>query len=327
MKRCIQVSAAARLHFGLTRLSQRTGPSYGGLGLMVDRPRAVVEVRPAVRWRVAEGGDARCLAVCRRAYDFWGRHGEIDAIDVRVIERLPLHRGLGAGTQVSLATVAAVRALLEMSPVSAEQLAVVAGRGARSAVGAHGFERGGLIWETGRLPGDRLGSLAERAALPDEWRAVLIVPQREEGLSGPAETAAFDRLPPPLPVISERLVELAEQAILPAAKSGDFDVFASAIYEYGRLSGGLFAPVQGGEYASPLIARRVAILRGAGIAGAGQSSWGPTVYAFAPNQRFADELVSDLRSESAFSGCDMTVVCSENRPATIRSTARLASKQ
>lgn len=317
MRSSVQVSAAARLHFGLAGLSRREGPSFGGLGMMIDRPRAIIHIEPALRWPNSRGACDRCLAVCRRAHEAWDRRREMPAVACRVIQRMPMHCGLGTGTQIAFAAAAGMRALLDLPPAPTDRLAHVAGRGARSAVGAHGFAKGGLIWETGRMPGDQLGHLAQRVAVPAAWRVVLAIPQNEEGLSGPAETAAFAKLPSPAPGITHRLRELAEQAVIPAVRSRDFEGFSTAVFDYCRLSGSMFAPVQGGDYASSKIAARVEALRKAGVSGVGQSSWGPTVFALQPDRAAASELVATLQKAPEFADCEFIVAAAENNAAEV----------
>lgn len=324
MRSSVQVSAGARLHFGLARLSQREGPSFGGLGMMIERPRVAIHLQPSVRWRHGAANDCRCVAVCRRAMQAWNRDRLTTAVEVCCVEQPPLHRGLGSGTQLALAAAAGVRNLLELPPAPIDELAYVAGRGARSAVGAHGFVKGGLIWETGRMPGDRLGRLGRRVAVPAAWRIVLAIPHREEGLSGPSESAAFARLPAPDAAVTDRLYRLAEEEVLPAARRRSFHDFSEAVYQYCRTSGTIFAPVQGGDYASAAIAARIKSLQEMGVVGVGQSSWGPTVFAMTPSQDAAIDLTRRLRRVEAFTGCDLTITAADNHAARFVAGARQA---
>ena len=51
------------------------------------------------------------------------------------------------------------------------------------------------------------------------------------------------------------------------------------MYELNARAGDAFAAAQGGRYAAPAVTALVARLRGLGVKGVGQSSWGPTVFA------------------------------------------------
>jgi predicted sugar kinase len=67
--------------------------------------------------------------------------------------------------------------------------------------------------------------------------------------------------------------------MLPALGGEDLEGFGEAMYEFNARVGDAFAPAQGGRYAGPAVAALVARLRGLGVTGVGQSSWGPTVFA------------------------------------------------
>jgi beta-RFAP synthase len=288
------VATPSRLHFGLLRFEQPAGRSYGGLGMMLRSPRTVVEVAPAIEWSAAGPDADRALAIAQTVLTHIAAADKPPALHVCVAEAIPAHRGLGAGTQLGCAVAAAVRAVLDLAPGSAEQLAALAGRGVRSAVGSHGFIHGGLVWELGRRPSDALGQLNERVAVPPDWRVVLIAPREQHGLSGAPEITAFEALPPVPESTVRRLTQLAEEQILTAARTADLGAFGEAVYQYGRLAGECFAFVQGGCYATPQTAECVAAIRDLGIPGAGQSSWGPTVFALTSGQGEAQQLVERL---------------------------------
>jgi beta-RFAP synthase len=312
--RSIFVSAPARLHFGLLRFEQPVGPSYGGLGMMVDRPRVELELAAADHW--GSVGVASHLAEdhARQVLVKLPANESLRACQLRIHSAIPVHHGLGAGTQLALAVAYGVCYLagLPEAPGTA-QLASMVGRGRRSAVGSYGFRRGGLIWEKGRLPGQRLGALAGRVEVPDAWRILLVAPSADVGRSGESEHDAFAALPPVPPTVSETLVRLAEDRILPAAAAGDLDDFGEAVYEYGRLAGECFAPVQGGPYSSAEIAKCVDSIRALGVRGVGQSSWGPIVFAIVATMRDADSLVKSLKQQATFQTAEIQVARPDNR--------------
>jgi beta-ribofuranosylaminobenzene 5'-phosphate synthase len=316
----VAVATPCRLHFGLLRFEQDAGRSFGGLGLMLQTPRTVVEVEPSARWSATGPNADRALSIAQGALVAVDAAKEPAALRIAVAEAIPAHRGLGAGTQLACAVAAAVRAVVGLPPASAEQLARLTGRGRRSAVGCHGFVRGGLIWELGRRQHDLLGQLKERIETPSEWRVALVTPLAVQGLSGQSESIAFDALPTTPETIAHRLAELAEQHVLPAARRADLAAFGEAIYEYGRLAGECFAPVQGGCYASPQIAECVAAIRDLGVPGAGQSSWGPTVFAVTANEDEARRLVDGLASRFPPSRYDLEITAPNNSGAAIEAT-------
>jgi beta-RFAP synthase len=321
----IHVSTPSRLHFGLLRLDEGFGRRFGGLGMMVDQPHVELALVRSSQWRVAGPGARRARQFAESASAATGVRAA--PLRIRLKSVIPAHRGLGGGTQLALAIAAGVRELAGQSRGDAATLAAAVGRGARSAVGSHGFVHGGLIWERGRTADAGLAELADRVAVPASWRFVLIAPKRRRGLSGRAERAAFGQLPPVPDKVVCRLASLAEEHILPAARDARLDDFGEAVYEYGRLSGESFAAVQGGPYASDEIAACVEAVRACGVAGAGQTSWGPTVFAATTDDGGAAALVERMQSDRRWADHEFRSVGPDNRGATVRREAPVAPQQ
>jgi beta-RFAP synthase len=288
-----RVTAPSRLHFGLfhvpaTDFTHWPGPdggpglpvrAFGGVGLMIDRPGVVVTVRPADAWQVEGALASRAQAAALR---FVAGLPEPDRrpFQVLVEQCPPEHVGLGVGTQLALAVSRALAVETGRPELSAADLARRVGRGERSAVGVHGFDRGELIVEAGKLPGEDLSPLLARADLPDHWRVVLLTPDGGDRWHGQQERRAFAAAArEPRPATTEALVRVVLLGILPAALGGDLGAFGEAVYEFNRRAAEPFAAAQGGPYATAEIAEVVGELREFGACGVGQSSWGPTVFA------------------------------------------------
>jgi beta-ribofuranosylaminobenzene 5'-phosphate synthase len=269
------VEAAARLHFGVLDLRGALGRRFGGLGAAVPSPSLLLEAAPDVGLS-AQGPDAdRATAFAER---FLAHNRLRGGARLTVHRAIPAHSGLGSGTQLGLAV---ARALAELYGLPAEPagLARAVGRGQRSAIGTWTFALGGFIVEGGRRAGaDEIGPLLARFRVPGTWRCVVVVPAGAPGLSGDAEAAAFERLPPPAERDVERVAHLVLMQLLPALVEADLASFGAALTEVQRVTGAWFAPAQGGVFApgpSEMLVRRMAEW---GAAGVGQSSWGPAVY-------------------------------------------------
>jgi len=269
----VRVEAPARLHLGMLAVAGGGTRRFGGLGVSVGRPAVVLEAEPAGKLS-AEGADAeRALTFARRCRDGLGLAG---GVHLRVVEAIPQHVGLGSGTKLALAVAQALAALARRD-VDAPGLAQAAGRAARSAVGMWTFALGGLVVEGGHRPGvERPAPLLAHHPVPEEWRAVLVVPAAAPGLSGAAEEQAFLRLAP-APERSAVIAQLVLTSLLPALVERELEEFGAALTRVQQLVGDSFAAVQGGRFHPRAGALVEALLR-FGAAGAGQSSWGPTVY-------------------------------------------------
>jgi len=304
----VRVEAPARLHLGMLAVAGDGARRFGGLGVSVSRPAVVLEAEPADEL-CAEGADAeRTLTFARRCHRALGLAG---GAHLRVVEAIPQHVGLGSGTKLALA-VAQALAALEGRHVDAPGLAEAAGRAARSAVGMWTFALGGLVVEGGHRPTvERPAPLLARHAVPEEWRAVLVMPAAAPGLSGSAEEEAFGRLVP-APERSAAIAQLVLTSLLPALVEGELGEFGAALTRIQQLVGDSFAAEQGGRFhprAGPLVE---ALLR-CGAAGAGQSSWGPAVYGVVGSEEAGRELAR--RMEDVVGQGSVDLVAFDNRGA------------
>jgi beta-ribofuranosylaminobenzene 5'-phosphate synthase len=308
----VRVEAPARLHLGMLAVAGDSGRRFGGLGVSVTRPAVVVEAQPADELS-AEGADAeRALMFARRCHEALGLAG---GAHLRVVEAIPPHVGLGSGTKLALA-VARALAALEGRTVDAPTLAEAAGRAARSAVGMWTFALGGLVVEGGvRRGAERPAPLLAHHPMPEDWRAVLVLPRAEPGLSGVAEEKAFAQLTPSAER-SAAIAQLVLTSLLPALVERDLDEFGGALTRVQQLVGDSFADVQGGRFHPRAGALVKALLRG-GAAGAGQSSWGPAVYGVVGTEAAGRELARRMEDVVGDEG-SVALVTFDNRGARVQ---------
>src|SRR5262245_33854925 len=138
MPRTVTVTTTSRLHFGLLSFGGRTKRQFGGAGVMVRPPEICVQVSAARELTVAGSLDSRVHAIVERL-------SQVQSLDrlpecrVDVLEAPPEHVGLGTGTQLTLAVVAALNAWKGRAPLDAVELASLSGRAGRSAIGTYGF--------------------------------------------------------------------------------------------------------------------------------------------------------------------------------------------
>ena len=146
--------------------------------------------------------------------------------------------------------------------------------------------------------------LVMRHAFPEDWSILVIQLPGLHGLHGADEARAFAGLPPIPEQVTERLCRIVLLDLIPAVLERDLPTFGAALMELQAHVGAIFAPAQGGTYTSPHAAAIVEELGRAGFVGIGQSSWGPTLYAFTdwPAEEIpslALDSVSDWRSMAA----------------------------
>ncbi|HEX5963183.1 MAG TPA: beta-ribofuranosylaminobenzene 5'-phosphate synthase family protein [Gemmatimonadales bacterium] len=288
----IYVEAPARLHFGVLDLGGRLGRHFGGLGAAVPCPSLLLEAAPAATL-TGKGPDAdRAVEFAQRFLAF---HGLPEGGRLVVHKAIPSHAGLGSGTQLGLAV---ARALAELHglPTVVMELARAVARGKRSAIGTWTFALGGFIVEGGRKVGTQeIAPLLARFELPSAWRCVVAVPHGPRGLSGEAETSAFEHLPNPADHEIQRVSHIVLMQLLPALVEADLASFGDALSTVQRITGAWFAEQQGGIFAPGPTERLVADMATWGAAGVGQSSWGPAVYGLVESDEAARDLARRVR--------------------------------
>jgi beta-RFAP synthase len=278
----VRVRTPSRLHFGLLGWGPQLRRQFGGIGLMIDSPGIELVAEAARCWTV-EGPLAtrveRIVGQLRSRLQEAG--ASLCPARIRIESSPEEHVGLGVGTQLSLAVARALLELAGFPQPTVDQLARLTGRGSRSGIGLHGFRLGGLIVDGGRANEAGTPALLARVPFPADWSVVIVQPPGQRGLHGSLENSAFAELPPIAPGVTDALCRLVLLDILPAVIEHDLQAFGDALGELQVRVGACFAAAQGGIYATARSAAIVAELKRLGFTGAGQSSWGPTLYAFA----------------------------------------------
>src|SRR5215510_14669048 len=306
------VTATARLHFGFLDPSGRSPRPFGSFGLSLDVPRTRLVLARAARLTVSGPEGERGERYLRQIADSAGI--EVRYV-LRIEEAIPPHAGLGSGTQLALAVGSAFSALegLRLNP---REIAARLGRGARSGIGIATFAQGGAVLDEGPREGE-LPKLAARIPFPPAWRVLLIFDAATQGLAGANESAAFETLPDVPAHEIEALSRAVTHGALPALAAGDFTAFCRHVGELQAGMGAYFAPWQGGAYASPQVADALGFLRKEGIVGLGQTSWGPTGFAFVEGEAQGAALLGRLRSHCSHPALSFALAQGRNEGAKV----------
>jgi beta-ribofuranosylaminobenzene 5'-phosphate synthase len=313
----VTVDAPARLHLGFLDPNASLGRPFGSIGLTVDAPGTRITAQLAdeaiVTGARSEAQRVRIELYLRQLHAAYG--GPPVAVNVHHTPRA--HSGVGSGTQLALAVGTAFARLAGRTPPSAE-LARMLGRGARSGIGMLGFDHGGLIVDGGPGADKRPPPMLSRQAFPDAWRVLLVDDIRSEGLHNDEERRALAALAPFPQTLAAHLCHLVLMRVLPGIAEQNFDAFAEGIGEVQQTIGAYFAPVQGGVFASPAVA---AALDAVDTPGVGQTSWGPTGFAFFRSAQEAQRgLHAALDAIRGTPGIVCSVVAAANRGGVIHAT-------
>ncbi|MCR9291527.1 MAG: hypothetical protein NXI32_02330 [bacterium] len=337
----LEVRTGCRLHFGLMEVCPRSRDCYSGLGLMLTEPSFVVRVAG----RVLSGepvlqAPPQLIARLKKIHGRWqALHSGAGPAKISVPISMPLHHGLGAGTQLACAAMSAFHLLGNAKALSTstvwtncqdslfdtcsamderlDWLAKQTGRGLRSAIGLRGFLDGGLILDGGNAAiaksnFDSATSSQRTFAttsvyLPDSWRVVLILPRNAELVWGSREARLIHSIANQSHEHAATMRKLANEILASISHVPDLESFGGMLAEYMRYAGAMFSRVQGGQYSHPATHKTVAIAQSAGLQGVGQSSWGPTVFGFANSAEQALLAVRELESSSDIVNCEVMI--------------------
>ncbi|MCA9010612.1 MAG: hypothetical protein KDB01_12750 [Planctomycetaceae bacterium] len=293
----IEIVTGSRLHFGLICSRPAARWRFGGIGVMLRQPAWRLRVTPI-------NGDTDLIeatSIARlRVREFLHRirsHQQVPSLRLQVFEETSFHSGLGSGTQLSLALSAAAELLtrrrLEEDPF---QLARMADRAERSAIGTVGFFKGGFLIDHGAVADGTLIRQVDCLTFPADWRFVLVHPADAQGLSGEREQTFFRQQASMPATLVDSLEQQILQHIAPSIRERRFDVFANSLENYGRMVGTFYSAEQGGVFAHPSITQLVEQLQTHGVIGMAQSSWGPLIGVPARSQQHADEIAKLIPS-------------------------------
>ncbi|WP_436933900.1 beta-ribofuranosylaminobenzene 5'-phosphate synthase family protein [Halovenus marina] len=278
----VVVETGARLHFGFQNLSLAHERLYGGVGVSLEHPRIVLEVTQAPTLSCSA---AVLEPYAREALDHLG----LDGARLNLSEGIDRHVGLGSGTQLALASLVGIARAYGRT-VDPREAAPSLGRGGRSGVGVATFERGGFVVDAGHRterfttapPAEGSWTVPKPIVtehLPDEWRFVLVRPDTDSGLSGADEDESMRSIVERAdPGIADEIATLLTRQLLPAVAEQRIGSFGAAVARLSRLNGAWYADEQGGVYRPPAGKLVEVMSESPVVTGAGQSSWGPTVY-------------------------------------------------
>lgn len=282
----IHIKTPSRLHFGIIDLSRSLGRSYGSVGLAIEGPGYEILAEKSEELVILgpEKDAERAKKIAEKVMQIYNIPHQVK---IDILESIPMHVGLGSTTQLTMAVVTAITKLYGVKASSVE-LAERMGRGKNSGVGAYAFMKGGFIVDGGIKEG-RFPPLISRYDFPEEWHFVIATPEIGRGLDEKTEERLFNQITASTD-IARRICHSLVMKMLPSIVEHDVESFGQVLTEVQKLVGGAFSSYQGGVFGSQVASDIVNRMLGGGAYGAGQSSWGPTVYGLVEGKAQAEEL-------------------------------------
>jgi len=289
-ERRVIVRTPSRVHVTLLDMNGGIGRVDGGIGIALDDPAFLIEAQASPVLAVRGCDEVTAARIRQTAEVVLTAIHAAGSVAITVREHYPAHTGLGGGSQVALATARAVCELYGKSMATAD-LARLAGRGGTSGIGTAAFEYGGFIVDGGHRfgPGCAKTGFAPSSAskgvppppvlmhhaFPRDWRILLATPALPGGASGNREKEIFKTCCP-VPVDDVRtLCHEVLMRMLPGILEQDLDLFGASVNTIQDLG---FKKVEI-SLQPQNVTGLLDAMRAAGAAGAGMSSFGPTLYA------------------------------------------------
>lgn len=341
----VTVSSPSRLHFGLFSVGQLVGREFGGIGLMVQGPRTTITTETSDRFSLLDQsadaiGSDRETAGCRAVEKWLSHFGDLLPsplssatpledlpVTISILQACPRHNGLGSGTQLAITVALALEQHFGLPSAKPDEMAIATGRAGRSAIGTFGCFEGGFLVDRGKTPNENVAPIDLRIDFPEHWPIALVyleqlgelAPTTAAGLHGIAEVDAFKKISPTTESQLEEMRSLVKNRIVPSLIQEDYCEFGNALQAFGRRSGDYFTSVQGGTFANNHIEEIVDLISKSGVPAVGQTSWGPCVFAIAPNM---DQLkhCTDAVSKKFGSAVSIEYTYADNHGATITKT-------
>ncbi|NLD57468.1 MAG: DUF98 domain-containing protein [Methanomicrobiales archaeon] len=326
--RRVIVRTPSRVHVTLIDMHGGSGRVDGGIGIALNEPAVLLEAELAPALAVSGGDVAVQERIRRIAADVLQKLGAGGSVAITVRSHYPAHVGLGSGSQLALAVARAI-AELHGRHLPVKELAKLVGRGGTSGIGTAAFEYGGFIVDGGHTFGaggektDFRPSAASQGVspppiiarhdFPTDWKILVAIPDVPAGASGNIETGIFRaHCPVPLDEVRALSHEILMR-MLPGIASRDLDLFGSSINAVQDLG---FKKVEL-SLQPPQVTGLLPVLRNAGAAGAGLSSFGPTVYAVGDTGMTALEQAACSFMQEHGGGTTI-LTTARNRGATVR---------
>ena len=303
----LQIETPSRLHFSLIDLNGDLGRINGSLGVALDFPR----------WKIDGFLNNRNILMTNSKYESsvkqiiknLGKKSikSEKGITINISEEIPSHSGLGSTTQFSLAIGTLITKLNNYN-IKTQELATYVKRGGTSGIGVGAFEGGGIILDGGHsfgvnqqttafLPSSKSNAppppILFRHFPPDNWRFIIIVPNRIKGLSGKKEIDLFKQHCPIPKEDVEKLCRLILMKILPAIVEGNIKIFGEGLTDIQTK----FSRFGMEKYDNSIVAEVLTFLRkNPNIYSTGISSFGPTIYALSNSVDEINATINYLKS-------------------------------
>ena len=294
MKKSFTIDSPARLHLGFMELNDTNSRVFGSIGLAITNFKFKQSIQFNKDFDVV-CDDKNIKLRIEEIIKLFSKNYKIKKCRLTVSNFIPLHKGLGSGTQISLSTGFLISSFNNLN-LSIENISKFLRRGQRSGVGVETFKSGGFIIDTGKLK----GSISPPQKLidikwPKDWQIILITSTNVSGFHGKKESSEFAKLTNVSSKFAKENCFNLLMKIIPGLLENDFNAFANGIQKIQENMSEIFYGNKN-NYSNQSISKIFKFVREKKYIGFGQSSWGPTGFVFCKNREQREEIFNMIEN-------------------------------
>ena len=288
MKKSFTIDSPARLHLGFMELNDSNPRVFGSIGLAITNFKFKQTIQLNKDFDVI-CDDKHIKLRVEEIIKLFSKKYKIKKCKLTISDFIPLHKGLGSGTQVSLCTGFLISNFNNLN-LSIENISKFLKRGQRSGVGVETFKSGGFIIDTGKqkssiYPPQKLIDIK----WPKDWQIILITNTNISGLHGKKESNEFTKLNNVSSKFAKENCFNLLMKIIPGLLENDFYTFANGIQKIQENMSEIFYGNKN-NFSNQNISKIFKFVREKKYIGFGQSSWGPTGFIFCENKKKREEI-------------------------------------
>ncbi|MBD22473.1 MAG: hypothetical protein CL572_02255 [Alphaproteobacteria bacterium] len=294
MRKIVTVDSPARIHLGFLETNENSLRKFGSIGLGITHYKNIFKIEFSNKREVI--CDNKILKEkIFKILEIFSNLKKIYNCKITVNQYIPIHKGLGSGTQHSLTTGFLISEFNSLN-MSIEQISELLNRGKRSGIGIEVFKRGGFVIDLGKKKNSGLLPLKIfEYKWPKEWKIILIQDENFFGLHGRDENKEFLNIKKIKKSFVQENCFVTMMHILPGIVERDFENFTKGVSVIQKNMSKVFYG-KSNIYASKNITKIFNYLNSNGYCGYGQSSWGPTGFIFCQDNDSSLKLSKDIQN-------------------------------